>query len=145
MTGILSLVMIGCSSTVDRDDLIEAFETNNPDVSTEQATCVVDRLLGRYELAGLQAELESDVLTPDFEEAQFRDMFACGLQGDVREQVTDQLEANGVGAEYAPCVSDELVSGLTDADIDVLLSGEITDAFYQKFFAAMETCGAIDQ
>lgn len=130
---------------MDRSTLIEAFEENNPDVSTEQATCVVDRLLDRYELSELRTELETEPLSSGFEEAQFRDMFACGLQGDVRGQITEQLQANGVEAEYAPCVSDELVSDLTDADIDVLLSGEITEAFYQKFFAAMQTCGAVDQ
>jgi hypothetical protein len=41
-------------------------------------------------------------------------------------------------------VADALVVDLDDDDIDVLLSGEITDAFFEKFFAAMDGCGAID-
>lgn len=142
---VLALVVLaGCGSGVGRADLVEAFESNNPDMTTEQAGCVADRLLERYEPDELRTELEADAVSSDFEEAQFRDMFACGVEGDVREQITSQLQANGVDADYAPCVSDELVSDLTDGDIDVLLSGEITDSFYEKFFTAMDTCGAVN-
>lgn len=120
-----------------------SFVENNPEVSTEQAQCVVDRLIGQYDLPQLEAELAADTPTGAFEEAQFRSMFVCGIEGDVGEQIAEQLTANGVAAEDAPCVSDRLVEQMSDGDIDVLLSGDITDEFYAKFFDAMEACGAI--
>mgnify|MGYP001954737009 CR=1 FL=1 len=63
---------------------------------------------------------------------------------DVRDQIDEQLQANGVAAKDAPCVADAMVDELTDDDFDVLLSGEITDDFFTKFVSAMEECGAIN-
>ncbi len=119
------------------------FTAANPDATTAQAECVVDRLLSERELAVIESELTAEEIAPEFEEDQFRAMFVCGIEGDVGEQITEQLVANGVSPDDAPCVSGELIGQLTDTDIDVLLSGEITDEFYAKFFAAMESCGAV--
>ena len=105
---------------------------------------MVDRLVDRYGLDGLEEQLGADEPDDSFVEAQFRDMFACGIEGDVRTQIVDQLRANGVDEADAPCVADALVGDLDDADIDVLLSGQITDEFFAKFFAAMDRCGAVD-
>ena len=41
-------------------------------------------------------------------------------------------------------MADVLVDDLDDDDIDVLLSGEITERFLARFVAAMEKCGAIN-
>ncbi|MEM7272488.1 MAG: hypothetical protein AAF547_05360 [Actinomycetota bacterium] len=123
---------------------IASFQDANPEVSDVEADCLVGRLIDRYGLDGLETRLAEDPPDPRFEEAQFRDMFGCGVEGDVRDQIAEQLAANGVEATDAPCVADELVAGLTDDDIDVLLSGDITDEFFAKFFAAMEACGAVN-
>lgn len=128
---------------MSRDSLIAGFQESNPDAGTDQAGCVVDRLLERYGIEELEELLQTEPIADDFEEAQFRDMFACGIEGDVQAQIVDQLVANGVEAADAPCVAEGLMTDLDDDDIDVLLSGEITDEFYQKFFVAMESCDAI--
>ena len=89
-------------------------------------------------------ELEAEPVSAGFEEDQFRAMFRCGVVGDVERQVADQLEANGVGAEHSPCVAGTLVGAMTDEDIDVLLSGQITDDFATKFRQAMDDCDALN-
>lgn len=144
MVTAVGLVAAGCGQGFDREAAVSSFGEANPDVTTAQAECVVDRLIDRYGLGELEQELRNDPPDERFEEAQFRDMFACGVQGDVTDQVVEQLEANGVTEEYAPCVADHLVGDLTDGDIDVLLSGEITDEFFEKFVGAMEDCGAVN-
>ena len=143
MMAVLSVVA-ACGEGVTREALITSFVENNPEVSTEQAECVVDRLIGEYDLPRLEEELAATSPAVAFEEAQFRSMFVCGIEGDVGQQIADQLTANGVSSEDAPCVSERLVGEMTVSDIDVLLSGEITDEFYAKFFDAMDTCGAIE-
>jgi hypothetical protein len=140
-----AMILVSCGQGVSRASLVSSFVEANPDASTEQAECVVDRLIDNFDLPALETELEAEPLTAGFEEAQFRAMFVCGIEGDVATQITDQLVANGVEEADAPCVSDALVGQMTDDDIDVLLSGDITDAFYAKFFAAMQSCGAVDQ
>lgn len=128
----------------DRAAAVESFSVANPEASTTQSGCVVDRLIDRYGLERLETELRSDPQKADFAEAQFRDMFACGIEGDVRDQIVEQLQANEVDEEAAPCVADVLMADLEDDDFDVLLSGDITDAFFAKFVSAMEECGAIN-
>lgn len=135
----------GCGQGFDRVAAVESFRDANPEVTGDQAGCVVDGLIERYGLDGLAVELEAGTeQSPAFTEAQFREMFTCGVQGDVVDELTEQLEASGVAAEQAPCVAQGLAGELTDGDIDVLLSGNITDEFMAKFVAAMETCGAVD-
>jgi hypothetical protein len=128
----------------DRAAAVDSFSTANPDATDIQSGCVIDRLIDRFGLDGLEEQLSADPQELDFEEAQFRDMFACGMEGDVQDQIAEQLENNGVAPADAPCVADELVTDLTDDDIDVLLSGDISDEFLAKFVAAMESCGAIN-
>jgi hypothetical protein len=143
---VLSAVLLvpGCGrdTGLSRDDAIAEVRTVNPEVTAEQAGCVVDHLIDRFGLGKVGSLLEASAPDPDFQEAQFTDMFRCGVEGDVRQQILDQLTASGVPDADAPCVADVLVANLTDADVDVLLSGEITSAFAQKFDSAMRDCGA---
>jgi hypothetical protein len=134
----------GCGQGFDRGAAVDSFRRANPEVSGEQAGCVVDRLVERYGLDGLVEELEADVPDAAFTEAQFQDMFACGVEGDVEAQIAEQLEASGVDPADAPCVAAAITADLGGDDIDVLLSGEITEEFMAKFVDAMDRCGAIE-
>ncbi|MGF1598339.1 MAG: hypothetical protein ACFCVK_15630 [Acidimicrobiales bacterium] len=136
-------VVAGCGQGFDRDHAIDTFVEANPEATPEQAACVVDELIERYGLDDLDNELRADTPDAGFEEEQFRQMFLCGVEGDIRRQLTDQLIANGIGEDDAPCVADALVDGITDDDVDVLLSGQITDEFNDKFHDALEECDAL--
>ncbi len=140
----MAMVLAACGQGISRQSLITDFVAANPDVTNEQGECVVDELLDDRDLATMEAELAAEEVSPAFEEDQFRAMFRCGIEGDVGRQITEQLVASGVTAADAPCVSSALVDQMTDDDIDVLLSGEITEEFYAKFFDAMDGCGAIE-
>ncbi|MDH3681105.1 MAG: hypothetical protein OEV40_14295 [Acidimicrobiia bacterium] len=134
-----------CSGqTFTREQAVESFQEANAEATVDQADCVVDALIERYGLDELGAQLAAEPLDADFEEAQFREMFVCDVAGDWRQQITDQLIENGVREADAPCVSDELFVTMDDDDIDVLLSGELTDSFADKFFAALLSCDALD-
>ena len=133
-----------CGQGFNRVAAIESFGKANPEATSDQAACVVDRLIDRYGLDELESELGTEPLHPSFEEVQFREMFRCGLAGDVQAQVIRQLSDNGVSAEDAPCVAENLVQALTDDDVDVLLSGQITDEFATKFYEAMDDCDALN-
>ncbi len=138
------ILLTGCGQAFDRDDAVAGFRAANPTASAVEAECIVDRLVDRYGLGGLEGELANDPPDQLFAEHQFRDMFACGMEGDVRDQIVAQLMENDVAEADAPCVADVLVDNLNDDDIDVLLSGQITDEFFARFVSAMEECGAIN-
>ncbi len=104
---------------------------------------MVDKLISIYGLEGLETELEREVALESFQTDQFRAAFGCGLTGEVEEELVRQLVATGIDPEGARCASQELTGSLDDADLDVLLSGEITDTFYQKYFVALEACDAL--
>lgn len=140
----LLLLAVGCSQGLSREEAIESFLGTNSEATEEEAACVVDGLIDRYGLDDLEVELSEEPLGADFEEDQFREMFVCGVDGDWRAEVTTQLIDNGVAAEDAPCVTDDLFATMTDDDIGVLLTGEITDSFSEKFYAALETCHALN-
>jgi hypothetical protein len=134
----------GCGEPAPtREAAIESFQTANPAASEEQAACVVDGLIARYGLEELAEELEAEPIAPELEEVQFSTMFLCGMEGDVREQISTQLEDAGIASDDAPCVSDELVGSMSEEDVGVLLSGEITDSFAEKFYDAVESCDAL--
>lgn len=137
------LVAPGCGGGgASRDDVVARVKVDNTDATAEQAGCVADRLIERFGLDELDGMLAADPPDADLEEAEFTDAFRCGVVGDVRQEIVDQLTANAVPADQAGCVADELVPGLTDADIDVIVSGDITESFTQKFDTAMRDCGA---
>ncbi len=136
------VVGAGCGQGFDRETAVESFQQANPEATGTQSACVVDRQIERFGIDGLADELETDPPTDEFIDIQFRDMFACGMDGDVEEQLVELLQDSGVDDEAAPCVAGRIVEQLGDEDIDVLVSGEITDAFMSKFIAAMNDCGA---
>ncbi len=142
---VLSVAAIGaCGQSFTRSAAIESFQTANPDASEPEAACVVDGLIDRYGLEDLEAELGADPLDASFEEDQFREMVRCDVAGQWRDEIADQLVDNGVPERDAPCVADELLEVMDDDDIDVLLSGRITDQFQDKFLAALDACGALN-
>ncbi len=140
---LLSVIGSGCGESFDRAAAVDSFMRANPEATDAQAGCVIDRQIDRYGLDGLAAELEADPAGDEFIDIQFRDMFACGIDGDVEEQLVEQLLASGVEPDAVPCVADRIVGELGDEDIDVLVSGEITEEFMTTFIAAMEGCGAV--
>lgn len=139
---LLWVIAVGCGQGLDRDAAVDSFQQANPEVTEAQAGCVVDRQIDRLGLDGLTEELVADPTSEAFIEEQFRDMFACGIDGDVESQLVEQLEANGVSPDDAPCVAARITGDLDPEDIDVLVSGEITEAFMAKFVGAMNDCGA---
>ena len=144
--GVAALVFAlpACGSGFDRSSAIESFRAANVEATEDQASCVVDALVDTYGLDQLEAELAADPIDAGFEEVQFREMFRCGVAGDWSRQITEQLIENGVAPDDAPCVSDELFATMSDDDIDVLLSGEITESFTDVFYTALETCNALN-
>ncbi len=143
MTVAVLLAVSSCGAgAATRDDVVDRVRADNTDATAEQAGCVADRLIDRFGLDGLDGMLAADPPDADLQEAEFTDAFRCGVVGDVRQEIVDQLTANAVPAGQAGCVADELVPGLTDADIDVIVSGDITESFTQKFDTAMRDCGA---
>lgn len=139
--------LTGCGRGFGRDDAVDAFQEAHPETSSTEAGCVVDRLIDRYGIDGLADELETGDPSPGFSEAQFTDMFACGIDGDVTaeltRQLTGQLTDAGIDGDDATCVAGSLAAELDDGDIEVLVSGDITDEYLAKFTAAMEDCGAL--
>ena len=142
IAGLASISFIaGCA--IQRDDLLESFSKANPDATEEQAACVVDELINVYGIEGVEEQLLLDPVDPKFEELQFRTMIHCGMTDRLVEPLAAQLERLDVPDENRDCVVEELTAGITDADLDVLLSGELTDAYYSKFFDALTTCDAL--
>ncbi|MCP3992145.1 MAG: hypothetical protein GY724_23945 [Actinomycetia bacterium] len=141
---ILVVGLSGCGRAFSRQDAIDSFMAVSPEATSQEAACVVDNLIDRYSLDQLEIELAADPPDAGFEEAQFREMFRCGIVGDVEQQVTEQLTLNGVEEADAPCVAERLVGTMTDDDIDVLLSGEISEQFSTKFLQAMDACDALN-
>ncbi len=123
----------------------------NPDVGVDVSECVIDRLADEYEvdpvdessLSELEAELQADPVSREFELNQFKAMFHCGRTDEVESQLAAQVQANGIAADKADCVAAALIATLDDDDLDVLINEEMTDPFFAKFFDATESCGAL--
>ena len=143
--------MASCGQGFSKQDAVGAFTAAHPDASTVEATCVVDHLIEQYEavpidetaLAALEAELLADPISEDFELDQFRAMFGCGMTDAVEAQLGRQIAARGIDASAAECVTDELIVELDRDDLEVLLTGEMSDEFFEKFFDASEVCGTL--
>lgn len=140
---VVGLLVAGCSTAASRDDFVQRFIETNADASTEQSECVVDELIRQYSLSGLERELEAAPQATAFERAQFTAMFGCGMTEDVEAELARQLANTGVEGAGAACAAEALTADLDDDDLQVLLSGEITDGFYAKYFVALEECGAL--
>ena len=133
--------LAGCAVT--EEDLLESFKSTNVDATDEQAGCVVDQLINIYGVEGLEAELLAEPADREFDEQQFRTMIHCGMTDRLTNPLTAQLQRLEVPTESQPCVVAALTTDITDDDLDVLLSGEITDEYYAKFFDALLSCDAL--
>ncbi len=140
---VLPLVATACADPFTRDVAVESFVAANDDATREQAGCVVDRLIDEYGLDGLRGELDRERLDPTFEVSQFRASFHCGMTSDVETALVDQLAASGIARRDAECAAAALLEDFDDDDLDVLLSGELNDTFYAKYFDALEQCNAL--
>lgn len=130
--------------TSTRSDLIVAFNAANPEATPEQAACVIDGLTKSMGTAELIATLWVDPPPEDFELAQFKTSFACGIDSRVRAEVSAQLAEQGTPTSKAPCVANAIVDEMSPEDLDVLITGQITDKFYAQYFRALQTCDALN-
>lgn len=137
------VLVVSCSNSFDRQAADEAFLRTYPDASTVEAGCVVDGLVSEFGIDGLELELSASGPSPAFQIAQFRAMFDCGLTGEVEREIVRQLRDSGLNPEAAACAGKELTSSLDSDGLDVLLSGEITETFYEQYFVARDLCDAL--
>lgn len=139
---VLGVSACGSGNGLSAQQAADRLRAANPDMTSDQAGCVADRLLVRFGSDGLGPKLESTIPDPDFQEVEFTDMFRCGVGGDPRQQIIDQLEANDLPDTTAPCVADRLLATMSDADIGALLSGDVNQPLTVKFDTAMSDCGS---
>ncbi len=136
--------MAGCSSSVDRADLVESYQQSRPDATAVETECVVDRLVEAFGIEGVEAELTATTgPTRAFELETFRAEFGCGRTDDVQAQLSELLAERELATDDAECVAEALTASLDEADLEVLIGGEMTDAFFDKYFVAVEGCGAL--
>lgn len=127
---------------LDRGDLADAYAAEHPDLDPVTAGCIVDDLIAVYGVDGLEAEL-ADGADPDYQLAHFRARFGCGVHADVVAALRPQLEARGLDPAAAGCVAQSLSDAMEIEDLDVVLTGPMTDDFYAKYFDALEDCDAL--
>lgn len=141
---VLAIAVVGCGSGFNEATAARQFQAANPDATDEQAECVTSILIDVYGLDGLETELERPTNTPGFQDAQARAMLQCGMVGDLVADLEVQLIDSGVPASAATCVAETMVENLQEDDLDVLLTGEITDDFYERYLAAVDDCGGLN-
>lgn len=139
----IALLAGGCSRALTEDDLVEAYQDSNSNASATMSECIVGALVDRFGVDGVEAELEAIAPTQDFERTQYQAEFRCGDTDDVETQIEVLLTARDGNPEAAACVATALVPKLDDADLEVLLSGEMTDQFFDKYFVAVSDCDAL--
>ena len=140
---IAAMMGSSCSNALSHDDLVESYQTSNPDTEPEAAACVVDELVEAFEVAGVEAELVAVAPSAAFERSLYRAEFTCGATDDVNVQLTRLLIERDIAPDAADCVATALITELDDQDFEVLLSGEITDQFFDKYYAATYDCDAL--
>ncbi len=136
-------MFVGCTQELTEDDLVEAYQTSRPNFSADVAECVVGRLVETFGVDGVEGELDAITQTDAFEVALYRAEFDCGETGDVERRLVELLLDRDLEPEAAECVAGDLVGDLDDSDFDVLLSGEITDQFFDKYYTALYDCDAL--
>lgn len=136
-------MFVGCTQELTEDDLVEAYQTSRPSFSADVAECVVGRLVETFGVDGVEGELDAITQTDAFEVALYRAEFDCGETGDVERRLVRLLLDRDLESEAAECVAGDLVGDLDDSDFDVLLSGEITDQFFDKYYTALYDCDAL--
>lgn len=138
-----ALLVVSCGHTFDRAEADEAFLRAHPDASPTEAGCVVDDLVGQFGFEGLETQLGLSKPDQAFQIAQIRAMFACGITADVETEVVRLLAESGLDNHAARCAGAALTASLDAEGLDVLLSGEITDIFYEQYFDALDGCDAL--
>ncbi len=136
-------MFVGCTQELTEDDLVEAYQTSRPNFSADVAECVVGRLVETFGVDGVEGELDAITQTDAFEVALYRAEFDCGETGDVERRLVELLLDRDLEPEAAECVAGDLAGDLDDSDFDVLLSGEITDQFFDKYYTALYDCDAL--
>ncbi len=139
----LAVALGACSQDLTEDDLVEAYQASRPSYSADVAECVVAHLVESFGVEGVEAELDTITSTDAFEVALYRAEFDCGETGDVEGRIVELLLDRDLDPEAAECVAADLVVDLDDSDFDVLLSGEITDQFFDKYYTAIYDCDAL--
>jgi hypothetical protein len=145
LCGIVCLVVTlgGCSRSLDRGDLIDAYVRDNPGATAVEADCVIDRLLSDRSIAQIEQELGRATPSVGFARDRYRADFDCGRTDDVRHQLEQLIAARGTDPADADCIATELTRSLTDPDLDVLFDGQMTDAFFDKYYLAVSACDAL--
>ncbi len=144
MVALFALVALpGCSRALTEDDLVEAYQLSYPAASDETAGCVVGELVDAYEIVGVETELAAVSSSAAFAEAQYLAQFHCGQTDDVLRQVIAMLVERDLDPDQANCVATALVGDLDDQDLEVLMRGEMTDQFFDKYFTATYDCDAL--
>lgn len=141
VTVVVIVALSGCSRGVTRADLVVSYQSSNPVADETQAGCVVDALIEEFGLEGLTEELAAPGAS--YPLARYRAEFFCGMTDDVEDQLRAQLAARGMAADAADCVAETLTKSLDHDDLDVLFRGEMTDAFFDRYFVAVSDCGAL--
>jgi hypothetical protein len=144
LLGVLALLgAVSCSGDDPalRAEVVDRLTDAYPEASLDQAGCVADRLADRYGL-----DTVTDLLgtgDDDFNEDEYRDLFACGVVGDLRETLAQEIDNVGVGQAERECVSDSFLEALDDDDLDSLLEGQLSSDVFDHFSAALSNCGVM--
>lgn len=133
----------GCSRELSEEDLAEAYQASNDNASATMSECIVGTLVDQFGVDGVEAELEAVTATQDFQRTQYQAEFRCGDTADVETQIEALLTARDGDPDAASCIASALVPKLDDSDLEVLLSGEMTDQFFDKYFVAVSDCDAL--
>jgi hypothetical protein len=136
-------MLSGCSSDLTAADLVTAYRRSHPEVDDVVARCVVDELTLTYSVDQIEAELARPVVSADFAWEQYRSEAVCGSTDGLVTQLTGLLIETGLDADAAGCTASKLAERVLDADLSVLRSGQMTEAFYARYFDALQACEAL--
>ncbi len=136
-------MLSGCSSELTTADLVTAYRRSHPEVDDVVARCVVDELTLTYSVDQIEAELAQSVVSADFAWEQYRSEAVCGSTDGLVTQLTGLLIETGLDADAAGCTASKLAERVLDSDLAVLRSGQMTEAFYARYFDALQACEAL--
>ena len=136
-------MLSGCSSELTTADLATAYRRSHPEVDDVVARCVVDELTLTYSVDQIEAELARPMVSADFAWEQYRSEAVCGSTDGLVTQLTGLLTETGLDADAAECTASKLAERVQDSDLAVLRSGQMTEAFYARYFDALHACEAL--
>ena len=131
-----------CTSELTGEDLATAYRRGHPEVDDAIARCVVDALTLTYSIEEIEAELARPAVSDDFAWDQYRSEALCGSTANFEAQLTGLLVETGLDLDQANCAAATLAEHVDDSDLLVLRTGEMTDAFYARYFDALQACEA---